>query len=609
MTTLSLTGKRWHLARHAWREGAALAQSSGLPPVVAGILAHRGYLEAAMAENFLNPRFEHLPAPATLKDMDAATARLAAAIRAGECIGIFGDYDVDGTCATAILTHYLRSLGAEPALYIPDRLAEGYGPNVEAMRAIKAMGVSLLVTVDTGISAHEPLAEAARLGMDVIVTDHHPQHGALPPAAAVVNPNRADDTSALQTLCGSGVVFYVLMALNRRLRDEGFFTAARPEPRLSQWLDLVALATVCDVMKLTGPNRLLVSKGLAQLSTWRHRGLAALAQVAGVKDAPTASTFGFALGPRLNAAGRIDSARAALDLLLAADDATAAPLAAKLDHLNRARREIEQAAVHDAMAMAESHLNDTDVALVLANPAWHPGVVGLVASRVKERTGRPVFAFGGSEDQPGKLKGSGRGVEGLDLGAAVAAANAHLLSGGGHAMAAGATLEAGNLDAFRVALNVHLRQQLAAQPGYDATLPLAETLAPTLHLDATALPASLTPQLAQTLNQLAPFGNGNPEPMLALEKVQIAYARPVGATQEHLKLRLTSLAGGPGNSSGIDAIAFGAMNTPLGPALTGKTPLKGPLTLAGHLRLNRFQRSEKTDFQITDAHCAFSVSE
>ncbi|MCP5405337.1 MAG: single-stranded-DNA-specific exonuclease RecJ [Pseudomonadaceae bacterium] len=588
---LSLTGKKWRMANGHQRAGAALAQVSGLHPVVANILAGRGYDAIEQAEAFLSPNLGALPDPATLKDIDVAVARVAAALENSERIAVFGDYDVDGTAATALMTRYFRALGVEPLRYVPDRLTEGYGPSPAAMQVLHGKGVQLVMTVDTGIAAQTALEEAQRLGMDVVVTDHHPPHGPLPPAVALVDPNRADDTSDLQGLCGTGVAFYLLMALNRYLRERGFFSATRPEPKLGQWLDLVALATVCDVMPLTAANRILVAKGLQQLGTWRHRGLATLAEVAGVKDNLSASTFGFALGPRLNAAGRLESALAAVELLLADDDSTALPLARQLDALNHERRELEQATVAEAMAMAEAMVDDTTALLVLANPAWHPGVVGLAASRVKERTGRPTFILGGGEG--GTLKGSGRSVEGIDLGAAVGAAQALLVSGGGHAMAAGLTLDAAKLDALRAALNAHVLGQVTARPDYDAAVPLATHLAPTLTLESEVIPASCTVELARLFTRLEPFGNGNPEPLLALSKVQVAYAKPVGKTQEHLKLRLAGADG-----SQLDAIAFGAMNTPLGPALTSKQA--NALTLAGHLRINTFMGNERVDFQVVD---------
>lgn len=591
---LSVLGRRWQWPGRgeAWRAGAALAQSTGLPGVVAQVLAGRGYAGVAQATTFLNPRLEQLPDPATLKDMEKAVERLAQALMQGETIAIFGDYDVDGTCATALLTRYLRWVGAQPLLYIPDRLTEGYGPTPQAMQTLRQRGAQVLVTVDTGTTAHAALEEAGRLGLEVIVTDHHLPQGQLPPAVAVLNPQRADDTSQLQGLCGSGVAFYLVMALNRFLRGRGFF-AGRAEPRLTELLDLVALATVADVMPLTGLNRVLVARGLQQLGTWRHRGLAALAGVAGVRDDVSATSLGFSLAPRLNAAGRIDSAHAALNLLLAEEEDEALPLAQTLNTLNVKRQELEKTILAEALGQAEAQMESPQtLALVLAGKDWHPGVAGIVAARVKERFNRPAFVLG--QDENGRLKGSGRGVEGLNLGAAVHACKPLLESGGGHAMAAGVTLEGGRLEDFRAALNQALWQQLEARD--DAHLPLHYRLAPVLKIETSCTAAGLTPQLAGSLQQLGPFGAGNAEPLIALMQTRVAYAKAVGATQEHLKLTLAD----PLGTARLDAISFGAMSTPLGAALsqTGGRAL----ALAVTARPRMFNGKQLLEVQVKDAH-------
>lgn len=595
--TLSCLGQHWLLSTAHWRTGAALAQSTGLPGIVAQILASRGQGQAPLATAFLNPRLESLPDPLSLKGMDAATARLQKALKDKEKIAIFGDYDVDGTCATALITRYLRALGNQPILYIPDRLTEGYGPTPEAMQKIAAQGATLLITVDTGTTAHAALAEAQKLGLEVIVTDHHQPQGGLPPAVAVLNPHRADDTSSLQGLSGSGVAFYLLMGLNRALRQAGFFTT-HTEPKLTAALDLVALATVADVMPLTGINRILVARGLQQLATWQHRGLAALAGVAGVREDPSAGSIGFSLAPRLNAAGRIESAQTALNLLLADDEATAYPLAQTLNRINAERQTIEKAILAEARQQAEEQMQSQPLALVLHGATWHPGVAGIVAARIKEAFNRPTFILG--TDANGHLKGSGRSISAFNLGAAVHAAHGTLLSGGGHAMAAGVTLEGSQLPAFTAALNEALSQQLAANTA-DADLPLTHRLAPRLNLDAQLTPAALTTELAHTLNQLAPFGMGNPEPVLALTGTRIAFAKPVGATQEHLKLRLSDISGAQ-----VDAIAFGAATNPLGPVLSqsgGK-----PLTIAATLKARTFNGKPMLDVMVKDAHTSFESS-
>ncbi len=567
LPTLSANGQSWQFpGPPQQRTAAMLAQALGLSPVVAGVLAARGFDAPEQVGPFLNPRLEQLPDPSSLKDMDKALAATIAALINNENICIFGDYDVDGTCATAILTRYFAQLGVTVTRYIPSRLVEGYGPNAAAMRTIAAQGTKLLITVDTGTNAPEAMAEAAALGLSVIVTDHHPPSGALPPAVAVLNPERADDVSELRGLCGSGVAFFYLMGLNRALRQQGYFNPSRPEPRLTELLDLVALATVADVMPLTGANRILVAKGLQQLATGRNRGLAALAQVAGAGHDFSAYTLGFVLGPRLNAAGRIESAESAVKLLLAVDDAAAMPLAEALHALNAERQQLEKATVAEALKMAEEQLQNPEVlAPVLFASHWHPGVVGIVASRVKDKVGRPCFVLG--TDSHGCAKGSGRSAAGLNLGAAVQAAAAFTLSGGGHAAAAGVTLQVAQLAGFQQALNQALWAELHARP--TASLPLAHQLAPTLTLATQLSPAALAGdaglQLAEQLQQLAPFGMGNPEPVFHLPQVIIQNIRAVGADSSHYRVRLSAPTGGPN----LEAMAFGAAGTALGQLLQG----------------------------------------
>jgi len=595
---LSALGQRWEFPNPTHQRAAAvLEQSLGVAPLVAAILAQRGLTNPTEVAQFLHPRLEHLPDPASLQGMAQALAVLLPAIQQQKKICIFGDYDVDGTCATALLTTYLRRLGVPVTHYLPNRLSEGYGPTPGAMAAIQAQGADLLITVDTGTNAPEALAAAAALGLPVVVTDHHPPAGPLPPAAAVLNPQRADDVSGLQSMCGSGVVFFLLMALNRALREAGYFEQSHgPEPKLTTYLDLVALATVADVMPLTGVNRILVAKGLQRLATGQHPGLAALLRVAGGGGEISAHTLGFVLGPRLNAAGRIESAEAALQLLLAADDATAAPVAAHLQALNAERQALEKAMLAEALTQAESQLADPEtLALVLHAPHWHPGVVGIVASRVKEKTNRPCFVLG--TDSHGHLKGSGRSAAGLNLATAVQAATAHLLSGGGHAAAAGVTLEAGALPAFRRELNAALWAQLQARP--TANLPLAEQLAPTLVVAASLSPAALAGAAglaqAEALAPLAPFGMGHPEPLFYLPQAVVQQVRAVGADGSHYRVRLGSPTGG----ASCEAMAFSAAETPLGQLLqqANGRAIEGVVSL----KLRTFNGKPLLDLILKDA--------
>ena len=445
----------------AWRDrlderGAARAlaitqRHDDVPELLARILAGRGIDVDAVA-SFLDPTVRALmPDPDSLADMRAAAVRLADAIMRQETIAILGDYDVDGATSAAVLGRYLLHCGLRPIIHIPDRLFEGYGPNVEAVRSLAAQGATLLVAVDCGTTSHEPMLEARKLGLDVIVIDHHQADELLPAAIAVVNPNRLDDLSQLGHLAAVGLVFMTVVALNRELRSRGFWSVERPEPDLLGFLDLVALGTVADVVPLKGLNRAFVAKGLVALRRRDHPGLTALMDSARIGGPPEPWHLGFLLGPRINAGGRIGRATLGVDLLLQDDPTECARLAAELDRLNRERQVIEVATVAqaEAEAMAALGVEDKGAVIVTAADGWHPGVVGLVAARLKERFGRPAFAIA---LEPGGIgTGSGRSIAGVDLGRAVrqAVSAGLLIKGGGHAMAAGVTLRKESLSSFR----------------------------------------------------------------------------------------------------------------------------------------------------------------
>ena len=393
----SATGRAWRdrLDERAAARALAITQRHQLPELLARVLAGRG-VEVEEAVAFLDPTVKSLmPDPDRLTDMPVAAARLAQAVECGEKVAVLGDYDVDGATAAALLTRYLRYGGLEPIFYIPDRLFEGYGPNVEAVRLLKEKGATLLVTVDCGTASHEALAEASRLGLATIVIDHHQADETLPPALAVVNPNRLDDLSGLGHLAAVGLVFMVVVALNRALRQRGFWVAPRSEPDLLGLIDLVALGTVADVVPLKGLNRAFVAKGLLAMRRRENVGLTALMDIARLGGPPEPWHLGFLLGPRINAGGRIGRATLGVDLLLQADAAEAARIAAELDRLNRERQVIEAQAVAQAEAEALAALGaeERGAVVVTAAEGWHPGVVGLVAARLKERFGRPAFAI------------------------------------------------------------------------------------------------------------------------------------------------------------------------------------------------------------------------
>jgi single-stranded-DNA-specific exonuclease len=576
----------------AWRDrlderGAARAlaitqRHDDVPELLARILAGRG-IEVDAVAGFLDPTVRALmPDPDSLADMRAAAVRLADGIMRAETIAILGDYDVDGATSAAVLGRYLLHCGVRPIIHIPDRLFEGYGPNAEAIRSLAARGATLLVAVDCGTTSHEPMLEARKLGLDVIVIDHHQADELLPAALAVVNPNRLDDLSQLGHLAAVGLVFMTVVAVNREFRARGFWTAERPEPDLLGFLDLVALGTVADVVPLKGLNRAFVAKGLVALRRRDNPGLTALMDIARVGGPPEPWHLGFLLGPRINAGGRIGRATLGVDLLLQEDPSECARLAAELDRLNRERQAIEIATVAqaEAEAMAALGAEDKGAVIVTAAEGWHPGVVGLVAARLKERFGRPAFAIA---LEPGGIgTGSGRSIAGVDLGRAVRqAVSVGILSkGGGHAMAAGVTLRKDSLTAFRAYLEDALASAVEAARREDA-----------LMIDGAVTASAANSAMVATIARAGPFGAGNPEPVIALPAHTLVYAEEVG--QAHIRARLRA-----GDGSTIDAIAFRAAGQKLGTALAQS---RGQSVHAvGTLCLDRWNGAERVQLRLTD---------
>src|SRR5262247_843477 len=568
--------------RGAARALAIAQRHDDVPELLARILAARG-VEVDTVASFLDPTVRALmPDPDSLADAGAAATRLADAVARGETVALFGDYDVDGATSAAMLGRYLRHCGLRPIIHIPDRLFEGYGPNAEAIRALAGQGATLLVAVDCGTTSHEPLLTARELGLDVIVIDHHQADERLPSALAVVNPNRLDDLSGLGHLAAVGLVFMTVVALNRELRSRGFWTAERAEPDLLGFLDLVALGTVADVVPLKGLNRAFVAKGLLALRRRENVGLTALMDVARLGGPPEPWHLAFMLGPRINAGGRIGRATLGVDLLLGADEVEAARLAAELDRLNRERQAIEVATVAqaEAEAMAALGAEDKGAVVVTAAEGWHPGVVGLVAARLKERFGRPAFAIA---LEPGGIgTGSGRSIAGVDLGRAVrqAVQAGILIKGGGHAMAAGVTLRKSALAEFRAYLEEALGAAVAAARRTDSLL-----------IDGALTAAAATSETVATIARAGPFGAGNPEPVMALPAHTIAYADEVG--QAHIRVRLRA-----GDGAGVNAIAFRAAGQSLGSALTQNRGRQ--VHAAGCLAVDRWQGEERVQLRLID---------
>ena len=572
----SFTGRRWSLAAVDAKTETALKQDAGLSPVLAHLLAAR-CIDAAGAYDYLNPTLKKLmPDPSVLAEMDKEVARVSAALEQGQRIAVFGDYDVDGSVSSALLAEFFSTIGQPPRIYIPDRMSEGYGPSAAAFTALKTEGADLIVTVDCGASGGAAFESARALKLDVVVLDHH-RVETRPDALAHVNPNQPGDTSGLTYLCAAGVTFLFLVALNRHLRDSGFYAErGLAEPDLREHLDMVGLATVCDVVPLTGVNRAFVRQGLGQLAKMARPGLAALAEIAKAAPPFEAWHLGFVFGPRINAGGRVGRSGLGADLLTARAPEAAREFAQLLDLHNQERRGIEKNILEQAMALAASQQNAPF--LLVEGEGWHPGVVGIVAGRLKERFAKPAFVAG---FEGGMGRGSARGIPGLDIGRMIRAAReAGLIeSGGGHAMAAGFALTAEQL--------AGLRQFLHAQfEGAGAALETAATLS----LDAVSSPSAASLELVREIALAGPFGAGNPEPLLAFPEVRVAFADIVGG--DHVRLRLTG-----GDGARLNAIAFRVVGTRLGEGLLaarGKS-----LHVAG--KLTRDDWSGRAQLQLEDA--------
>ena len=582
--TQSVTGKLWRdrLDARGASRALAIAQRYQLPEMLSRVLAGR---DVAIEDvpDFLDPTIRKLmPDPFTVTQMEIAAKRIADAALRGEKVAIFGDYDVDGATSAALLAWHLRHCGLDPLIHIPDRLFEGYGPNTEAVRALAAKGATLLIAVDCGTTSVEPLAEAKRLGLSVVVIDHHQCGVELPEVDALVNPNRPDDLSGLGYLAAVGLTLVTLVAVNRELRARGFWTGEMPEPDLLGMLHHVALGTVADVAPLIGLNRAFVAKGLIAMRRRDHVGHTALMDVSRLSGPPEAWHLGFMLGPRINAGGRIGRADLGVRLLLEADVSEAARIAAELDRLNSERRLIEQAAEAqaEAEAFASLGLEDKGSVIVTASEGWHPGVVGLVASRLKEKFGRPAFAIA---LEPGGIgTGSGRSISGVDLGKAVrqAVADGLLLKGGGHAMAAGVTLRKERLAEFRAYMESMLAHDVAQSRHANE-----------LFIDGAVTARGATPEFVAMLNRAGPFGSGNPEPVVALPSHQLIFADEVG--QAHLRVRFKS-----GDGAILNGIAFRAVGQKLGQALAQHR--EQVLHVAGSLAVDRYQGSERVQLRVLD---------
>lgn len=575
----SILGQPWR-----WRGSAADVADAGFVPddLVSQLLLARGVAREELERHRAPTLRTFMPDPSIFRDMDAAAVRLADAVEAKEPVTIFGDYDVDGATSAALLVRLLRDLGCDPAAYIPDRLMEGYGPSGEALVRIAEGGAKLIVTVDCGAQAFEALEMARGAGVDVIVVDHHKCASRLPLAHALVNPNRldeADEAAAHGHLAAVGVCFLLGAALMRTLRGRGFF-AERPEPRLVDLLDLVALGTVADVASLRGLNRAFVTQGLKVMAQRRNIGLAALADVSRLTRAPTCTDLGFALGPRINAGGRVGKSDLGVRLLTTGDEEEARALAEELERLNQERRAIEAAVSEAAEALCAAQ--DNRAVAVVWGEGWHPGVIGIVAGRLKERLGKPAIVI--AVDADGIGKGSGRSIAGVDLGAAILAAKdaGLLVAGGGHPMAAGLTIKREAIDALADFLDARLAADIARSQGGQALL-----------LDAVLAPGGVCAELCDALEAGGPYGVGWPGPRVAAGPVRIVKADIVG--QNHLRL---VVAGDDGRR--IKAIAFRMADGALGQALLA-APAHRKLWIAGRIKRDDWGDRPTAEMHLEDA--------
>jgi len=578
----SLSGRAWRQRPAEPGLIRAHIQTLGLDEPLARALASR-QVRADQGADFLKPTLKALfPDPSSFMDMDAAAEAVLDALQAGNAIHVFADYDVDGASSAALLVRWFRALGAELPIYVPDRITEGYGPSARAFDTLKASGADLVITVDCGAAANEAVAHASAIGLKVVVIDHHMMREQPPVCAAVVNPNRPGCNSGQGNLAAAGVVFVLLAALNREGRRRGLFEG-RKEPDIRQWLDLAAMGAICDVTGLTGFNRALTSLGLKVMSDWANPGLKALLAAAGSEPGPAKSSHaGFILGPRINAGGRIGKSDLGARLLSTDDPAEAAMLAGELNALNVERREVERLVTEEATRIVEaSGAHDDGSAVVVIDGAdWHPGVVGIVAGRLRERWRKPVVVIG-VDAINGIGKGSGRSQPGMNLGRAVQAAweQGVLIAGGGHAMAAGLTVKVEDIGRLRDFLNDQLAGQQAQAEAMDA-----------VEIDALIEPGAATRALFEQFEQLAPFGPANPEPLFALEHVMVRDA--VAMNGGHVRFRLVGADG-----ASVKGIAWRCADLPSGQALLSG---QGGLSLAGRLKADDWNGRKGVQFEVED---------
>ena len=581
---LSASGKRWFLRSADERQIAFYVQKFGLSEAVSKLLVSRGISEKDI-ENYLNPSLKNaLPDPAHLKDMDKAVQRLKEAILKQEKTAVFGDYDVDGATSSALLKRYFQALGIDITIYIPDRMTEGYGPNIKALEHLQKQGNTLVITVDCGTTSFEPVAKAKERGLDVIVIDHHIGEPSLPEAIAIVNPNRLDQQESPCKDCAAvGVVFMTLIALQKSLREEGYFNYKK-EPNLLGFLDLVATGTVCDVVALKGVNRAFVKQGLKVFANRQNTGLRALADASGIDTYPSSYHLGFLIGPRINAGGRVGSSALGAELLSIDDPYRCQEIATQLSTYNEERKAIEANVLEEAKKHVESLENLKDLpALIIAGRHWHPGVIGIVAGRLKDHYSKPTFVI--SLDEKGIGKGSARSISGLDIGSLIQAAKQDgiLEAGGGHAMAGGLTISENQLKHFETFCKTRIQRSIEKE-GLDLT--------PSLKIDVRLAPGGATIDLLEQFEKLSPYGQGNPNPRFLFEELSVVKADIVG--ENHVRCIFTDFS----KSGQLSGISFRSVGTPLGDLLLNA---RGKwLSAVGTLKLDEWNGRKRVQFMLED---------
>lgn len=579
----SILGQAWVLRPYSDRIARAIADNLNVSPIVGQLINARG-IGIEDAASFFTPSLKELmPDPSVILDMDKGVARMVRAIQQGEKIAVFGDYDVDGATSSAVFVRFFEALGVPVHIYIPDRMAEGYGPNAPAMVSLRDRGIDLVITVDCGTLSFEPLKTAKDIGLDVIVVDHHKAEPLLPEAVAVINPNRLDDESDLGQLAAVGVTFLFLVAINRALREAGYYGDKVKEPNLVSLLDIVALGTVCDVVPLTGLNRAYVTQGLKVMAARRNIGLTALADVGRISEAPNTYHAGFILGPRVNAGGRVGESGLGARLLTTHNPIEAREIADRLDTYNSERRAIEADVLKEALAQAEAKIGidgQHDTLVFVAGEGWHAGVIGIVASRLKDKYGLPTFVIA---LEGGEGKGSGRSISGVDMGAAVieAVQAGLLIKGGGHSMAAGLSVAPDKLEALEAFLKDHMAKSVT-----DANSAKA------LKLDGVIAMSGATPALLDEIDRVGPFGMGNPGPRFVIPEVALIKADRVG--ENHLRCIFKAKDG-----TSMKVMAFRQADEELGNIL--RTGIGRKFHIAGKLKKDTWSGTTKVEMTLDDA--------